>query len=79
MFENRWTWQTDDSIGGGYGGLIASYPSNGFMITLGDYRNTSQAIIDELKLYKWIDKFTRAIIIDFTVYNANVNLFNQMR
>ncbi len=49
------------------------------MITLGDYRNTSQAIIDELKLYKWIDKFTRAIIIDFTVYNANVNLFNQMR
>ena len=49
------------------------------MITLKDYRNDSQAIIDELKLWKWIDKFTRAIIIDFTVYNANVNLFNQIR
>jgi len=26
-----------------------------------------------------MDDKTRAIIIDFTVYNANINLFNQIR
>lgn len=24
---------------------------------------------------KWLDKYTRAVFVEFTVYNANVNLF----
>lgn len=49
------------------------------MINLGEFRADSEKIIDDLKNNKWIDDRTRAIIIDFTVYNGNVNLFNQIR
>jgi hypothetical protein len=49
------------------------------MITLGKYKADSKKIIDELKQNRWIDIHTRAVIIDFTVYNGNVNLFNQIR
>ena len=76
---SAWTFSTDDQYGGSYSGLVSSYPDDGYMITLGNYKNESSAIIADLKANKWIDLFTRAIIIDFTVYNGNVNLFNQMR
>ena len=49
------------------------------MINLGEFREDSIKIIDDLKRNKWVDDRTRAIIIDFTVYNGNVNLFNQIR
>ena len=32
-------------------------------------------IIHELKEGLWVNRATRAVFIDFTVYNANVNLF----
>jgi len=32
-------------------------------------------IISTLKEYRWLDRGTRALFIDFTVYNANINLF----
>ena len=28
-----------------------------------------------MKKWLWIDRGTRAVLIDFTVYNANINLF----
>ena len=36
---------------------------------------TSKSILGELKKWLWIDRGTRAVLIDFTVYNANINLF----
>ena len=32
-------------------------------------------IIKELREGLWIDRATRLIIIDFTLYNANINMF----
>jgi polycystin 2 len=49
------------------------------MITLNTYQSGALEEIEDLKRYKWIDENTRAVIIDFTVYNGNVNLFNQIR
>ena len=46
---------------------------------LADYKSESEAILANLYNNLWIDDKTRAIIVDFTVYNANINLFNQMR
>ena len=31
--------------------------------------------LQELREYLWIDRSTRVVMLDFTVYNANVNLF----
>ncbi|RNA09297.1 polycystic kidney disease 2-like 1 [Brachionus plicatilis] len=76
---NAWIYSKDPQGSGGYSGLTSSYPPDGFMINLGLYKSESLAILEDLKKNEWLDKFTRAIIIDFTVYNGNVNLFNQLR
>ncbi|CAF0799781.1 unnamed protein product [Brachionus calyciflorus] len=76
---DAWVYSLDPQGTGGYSGLAGTYPPNGFMINLGLYKSESLEILEDLKMNKWIDEFTRAIIIDFTVYNGNVNLFNQLR
>ena len=38
-------------------------------------KNESLAIIQELREGLWIDRGTRMVTIDFTVYNANINYF----
>lgn len=74
----RWFYQEDPgSIA--YSGAIGEYPGNGYMMNLGEFRADSEAILADLFTNKWIDDKTRAIIVDFTVYNGNVNLFNQIR
>lgn len=35
----------------------------------------AQAIVQEMKQYLWIDRQTRAVILEFTVYCPNVNRF----
>ena len=32
-------------------------------------------VAQELREYLWIDRSTRIVMVDFTVYNANINLF----
>ena len=73
-----WRWQ-DDPQSNSYAGQIDSYTGDGFAINLGQYRYQSEAILADLKQNRWIDEKTRVIFIDFTVYNGNINLFNQMR
>jgi hypothetical protein len=68
-----------DSETGSYQGAVGTYPGNGFMINLADNRADSLAIIEDLRKNKWLDEKTRSLIIDLTVYNGNVNLFNQIR
>lgn len=75
---DAWKFQKDAGSGS-YSGSISTYPGNGYMINLGEFRADSLAILNDLKDNKWIDDRTRALIVDFTVYNGNVNLFNQIR
>ncbi|XP_028329737.1 polycystic kidney disease protein 1-like 2 [Gouania willdenowi] len=56
-------------------GSLMLYRGGGFVVDLGpDLQNSSRALQD---LYDniWVDTYTRAIFVEFTVYNANVNLF----
>ena len=46
---------------------------------LGLAKADSAKIIDELENNLWIDRGIRVLFIDFTVYNANINLFCQIR
>jgi hypothetical protein len=39
-------------------------------------KNESARILKELQNLTWVGRGTRAVMIDFTVYNANVNLFS---
>ena len=65
--------------GSNHWGLISSYAGGGFVKNLGTVKKNSQEIVSTLKENLWLDRGTRAVFIDFTVYNANINLFCVIR
>ena len=58
-----------------YWGQLATYSGAGSVETLGLVKDETKAKIRELKESIWIRRGTRYISLDFTLYNANVNLF----
>ena len=37
--------------------------------------DSATGVVDELMHYKWIDGLTRAVFVEFLLYNPNVNLY----
>ena len=72
-----WKYQDSKALGGGaaFKGKVATYDTDGYSQTLHYTKNESLAIIRELKRGRWIDMGTRLVVIDFSMYNANLNLF----
>ena len=58
-----------------YTGQLASYSRGGYEQLLSNNKDISNFIVHDLKNNGWIDRSTRAVFIDFTVYNANINMF----
>uniref|UniRef100_A0A8C5HFB0 Polycystic kidney disease 1 like 2a n=1 Tax=Gouania willdenowi TaxID=441366 RepID=A0A8C5HFB0_GOUWI len=69
-----WTYQTQEQLRSHpTWGRLGVYRGGGFVVELGpDLTNASRL---HLFSSKWLDTYTRALIVEFTVYNANVNLF----
>lgn len=61
--------------GTSYRGILTTYSGAGFYQDLGTTKVKTTEIINELKENLWIDRGTRVVFLDFTVYNPNVNLF----
>ncbi|KAH8285992.1 hypothetical protein KR054_000646, partial [Drosophila jambulina] len=58
------------------GGFI-NYPENtGYVNLLCDTRAKSKMVLKYLKDHKWLDTNTSALFMDFTLYNADANLFS---
>lgn len=55
-------------------GYHGSYPGDGFMLDLPMNISGAQSRLDELKGWQWIDKRTRAVIIEMSTVNPNVNI-----
>ncbi|XP_075258867.1 polycystin-2-like isoform X2 [Convolutriloba macropyga] len=71
-----WTYSTESELDGATDwGTLAKYGGGGYYQDLPPLKEDAQAVIAELKSGLWVDRGTRAIFIDFTVYNANINLF----
>ncbi|CAF1423747.1 unnamed protein product [Adineta steineri] len=60
-------------------GKVGVYDQGGFTHTFGSSQEEYKNDIEKLKNNLWITLGTRAIILDFTVYNANLNLFCQVQ
>ena len=60
-------------------GLHGYYPSRGYVANLGKYKRKIDESINKLKENNWIDRLTKALIIDAVTYNANTNLFSRIR
>jgi len=79
LTEGAWEWRDEEETGtagpipGKYSGT--KYYGSGYTINLP--RNASKALetVEELKDLMWIDQGSRAMWVDFTAYNGNVNLF----
>ncbi|CAM5106911.1 unnamed protein product [Eretmochelys imbricata] len=71
-----WTYTNEQDLNGSsHWGLIASYSGAGYYQDLSRSREETATQIANLKKYLWLDRGTRAAFIDFSVYNANINLF----
>ncbi|XDA77418.1 hypothetical protein R6Z07F_007552 [Ovis aries] len=75
-----WIYTSEKDLNGSsHWGMIATYSGAGYYLDLSRTREETAAQVANLKKNVWLDRGTRAIFIDFSVYNANVNLFCVIR
>ena len=59
-----------------YYGYYGSYSGRGYVQSLGSSETRALDILDQLIEFEWLDRYTRAVVLEFNVYNANINLFS---
>lgn len=57
-------------------GLMDYYGGGGYAYDLGRTQESAAQALSYLKENNWIDKETRAIFVDFTLFNQQVNLYS---
>lgn len=73
---HSWRYRTEAELQGTWHwGDIATYGGGGAIQKLARTKAETHEIIDTLKRYNWVEKSTRVVFLDFTVYNANVDIF----
>uniref|UniRef100_A0A8C1HWK7 Polycystin-2 n=1 Tax=Cyprinus carpio carpio TaxID=630221 RepID=A0A8C1HWK7_CYPCA len=71
-----WTYAEESSLGkSSYWGQVSTYGGGGYYQDLSRTREKSANQLQELKNNLWLDRGTRAVFLDFSIYNGNVNLF----
>lgn len=80
LTSNAWEYRSSKNLSGSStSGLISRYGGGGFVQDLSISYTNASAELDELREFLWIDRGTRVVFLDFTVYNANINLFCQIK
>ncbi|XP_033890817.3 polycystin-2-like [Acipenser ruthenus] len=75
-----WTYAKEEDLNGSHHwGLITTYSGGGYYLDLSRTREKTAAKVKTLKENLWLDRGTRVVFIDFSVYNANINLFCVVR
>uniref|UniRef100_A0A8C6K2J0 Uncharacterized protein n=1 Tax=Melopsittacus undulatus TaxID=13146 RepID=A0A8C6K2J0_MELUD len=73
---SAWQYQSQSKLRGQpTWGKLAIYRGGGYVVHLGTDPKNASRILQYLFNNVWLDTFTRAVFVEFTVYNANVNLF----
>ncbi|XP_020848314.2 polycystin-1-like protein 2 [Phascolarctos cinereus] len=71
-----WQYQSQTQLRGQpFWGKLTVYRGGGYIVHLGTDSKNATRILQYLFNNTWLDAFTRAVFVEFTVYNANVNLF----
>ena len=71
----NWEYSTDEQLGGfKTWGCFAVYSGGGYVANLGYNGHTAKKVIDDLIINHWIDRQTRAVIVEFSLYNPSSNL-----
>ncbi|MCL4129991.1 UNVERIFIED_CONTAM: hypothetical protein GTU68_050411 [Idotea baltica] len=73
---DEYKYKTADELGTySYVGKLGMYSGGGYVLRLSGRQDWILKRMEDLQKNKWIDGNTRAVILEFSVYNANVNLF----
>ena len=57
-------------------GTYNSYEAGGYVAVLGYDEGTARGVLSETFGYGWVDRQTRAVILEFSVFNVNTNLIS---
>ncbi|EDL76225.1 polycystic kidney disease 2-like 2 (predicted) [Rattus norvegicus] len=71
----EWRHSAPSSTAPWHWGFVGVYRDGGYMVTLSKSKSETKAKLADLRQNNWIGRGTRAVFIDFSLYNANVNLF----
>uniref|UniRef100_A0A8C2JTG7 Polycystic kidney disease 2-like 1 n=1 Tax=Cyprinus carpio TaxID=7962 RepID=A0A8C2JTG7_CYPCA len=75
-----WQYHSEKELkGSNHWGSLTTYSGAGYYQDLAKTKEESAAILTDLKDNLWLDHGTRVLFIDFTAYNANINLFCVLR
>uniref|UniRef100_A0A8C3X7H4 Polycystin-2-like protein 1 n=1 Tax=Catagonus wagneri TaxID=51154 RepID=A0A8C3X7H4_9CETA len=75
-----WTYHSQDELGGSsHWGRLTSYSGGGYYLDFPGSRQASAEALRDLQEGLWLDRGTRVVFIDLSVYNANINLFCVLR
>ncbi|KAM7419411.1 hypothetical protein PAMA_016501 [Pampus argenteus] len=71
-----WVYTTENDMNGSsYWGQVSTYAGGGYYQDLSRTKEESAIQLQFLKDHLWLDRGTRAVFLDFSVYNSNINLF----
>ena len=72
-----WRYQTAEELNNDpIKGTQNSYEGGGYVAVMGYDEGTAQGVLGETFGYGWVDRHTRAVILEFAVFNANTNLLS---
>jgi hypothetical protein len=65
----------EDPLGTGYSGSMGVYPAGGFMAYISTNRTMAELTVDMLRNEEFFGLETRAVFIDFLVWNSNLGVY----
>ncbi|XP_058297219.1 polycystin-2-like protein 2 isoform X3 [Hylobates moloch] len=75
QINTEWRYSTSNTNSPWHWGFLGVYRNGGYIFTLSKSKSETKNKFTDLRLNSWITRGTRVIFIDFSLYNANVNLF----
>ncbi|NWW44920.1 PK2L2 protein, partial [Pedionomus torquatus] len=72
---SEWKYTSASSLVSWYWGYMGLYSSGGYIFTLPQSKEKSLEKLVFLRQNNWLTRGTRIVFIDFSTYNANINLF----
>lgn len=74
---NPWSFRSfHDNDGVPFSGTYGIYPGGGYVADLIGQHGRATQIVNELEALNWIDRYSRGMFIEFSIYNPNVNTFS---
>ena len=75
--QKAYIYSTESDINGfPYDGLLETYSGGGYVANLGDTLVSATDMINALESNRWIDVYTRAIFVEFNLFNPNTAMAN---